>query len=836
MAQLPVDAVLPRLCQTLEQQTRVVLQAPPGAGKTTRVPLALLDAPWLRGRRIIMLEPRRLATRAAAHFMARSLGETVGQRVGYRVRLDSRVGPQSRIEVVTEGVLTRMLQRDPALAGVGLVIFDEFHERNLQADLGLALCLEAQAALREDLRIVVMSATLDGEALCRLMDDAPLIRSEGRCYPVAIRHLPPARSRRALSPARAEVVEQAALAVQRALAEESGSVLLFLPGAREIKRLATQLKSVVPADVVVAPLYGNLPQEAQERAIAPAPPGRRKVVLATNIAETSLTIEGIRIVIDTGLVRVPKFEPRSGMTRLETVVLSRASAEQRAGRAGRLEAGVCYRLWPEGQHLVPHAEPEIRVADLAPLVLELAQWGTQDPAELAWLDPPASAGVAQARALLVRLEALTPQGQITTHGEQIAALGLHPRLAHMLLKARALGLGALACDLAALLSERDLLRSGAGSDRDADIHSRLLVVLGEQGGQVDRGALKHVERSARQWRQLLGVDTPTDRSRLSMAGVLLGFAYPDRIARRREGSDGRFLLANGRGARFAHSDRLAQADYLAVAQLEGGEGEACIVLAAELEHSALQSHFADQIEAQTFVRWEAAEAAVSARRQLRLGAVVVAERQLEQVEPEAVVEAMLEGVRQLGIAALPWTQQSRQWQARVALLHELDRGQWPDVSDAALGASIDHWLAPFLNGVSRQAQLQKIDLMAALGSLLSWDQQQRLEALAPTHITVPSGSRIVLDYSTTPPVLAVRLQEMFGAQQTPTLAGGRVAVVLHLLSPARRPLQVTQDLAGFWRGSYHEVKKEMKGRYPKHPWPDDPLQALPTTRAKPRRR
>ncbi len=836
MAQLPVDAVLPRLCQTLEKQTRVVLQAPPGAGKTTRVPLALLDAPWLRGRRIIMLEPRRLATRAAAHFMARSLGETVGQRVGYRVRLDSRVGPQSRIEVVTEGVLTRMLQRDPALAGVGLVIFDEFHERNLQADLGLALCLEAQAALREDLRIVVMSATLDGEALCRLLDDAPLIRSEGRCYPVAIRHLPPARSRRALSPARAEVVEQAALAVQRALAEESGSVLLFLPGAREIKRLATQLKSVVPADVVVAPLYGNLPQEAQERAIAPAPPGRRKVVLATNIAETSLTIEGIRIVIDTGLVRVPKFEPRSGMTRLETVVLSRASAEQRAGRAGRLEAGVCYRLWPEGQHLVPHAEPEIRVADLAPLVLELAQWGTQDPADLAWLDPPASAGVAQARALLVRLGALTPQGQITTHGEQIAALGLHPRLAHMLLKARALGLGALACDLAALLSERDLLRSGAGSDRDADIHSRLLVVLGEQGGQVDRGALKHVERSARQWRQLLGVDTPTDRSRLSMAGVLLGFAYPDRIARRREGSDGRFLLANGRGARFAHSDRLAQADYLAVAQLEGGEGEARIVLAAELEHSALQSHFADQIEAQTFVRWEAAEAAVSARRQLRLGAVVVAERQLEQVEPEAVVEAMLEGVRQLGIAALPWTQQSRQWQARVALLHELDRGQWPDVSDAALGASIDHWLAPFLNGVSRQAQLQKIDLMAALGSLLSWDQQQRLEALAPTHITVPSGSRIALDYSTTPPVLAVRLQEMFGAQQTPTLAGGRVAVVLHLLSPARRPLQVTQDLAGFWRGSYHEVKKEMKGRYPKHPWPDDPLQALPTTRAKPRRR
>ncbi|HGX93957.1 MAG TPA: ATP-dependent helicase HrpB [Candidatus Tenderia sp.] len=833
MSTLPIDTVLPQLRQTLDAHTRAVLQAPPGAGKTTRVPLALLDAPWLRGRKIIMLEPRRLATRSAAHFMARCLGEAVGQRVGYRVRLDTRVGPNTRIEVVTEGILTRMLQRDPALEEVGIVIFDEFHERNLQADLGLALCLEAQAALREELRILVMSATLDGAAVSALLGDAPLIRSEGRCYPVAIRHASPSSGRARGLPPLAQVVP----VVLKALEQESGSILVFLPGAREIKRIESQLRAaVLPDDVVLTPLYGNLPQEVQDRAIAPAPPGQRKVVLATNIAETSLTIEGIRIVVDVGLVRVPTFELRSGMTRLETVQVSQASADQRSGRAGRLEPGVCYRLWPEGLHLVPHGEPEIRTADLAALVLELAQWGSTDPTELVWLDPPPEASVAQARTLLMRLGALDRQGRITAHGEQIARLPLHPRLAHMVIKGQALGLGALACDLAALLSERDVLRSASGPKgrREADIHQRLLVLLGDQVPEVDRGALKHVRESARQWRQALKIGARSDHADLAMAGVLLGFAYPDRIAQRREGGGQRFLLSNGRGAAFISPDALAEADYLVVAQLDGAEGEARIFLAAELTLTLLQRHFGEQMEVAEFVRWDSGAEAVSARRQTRLGALVLQDKTRESVDPEVAVEAMLEGLGQMGIAALPWSKQSRQWQARVQFLHRLDGEAWPDVSDAALEAGAAQWLAPFLHGISRRSHLQRIDLMAALTALLSWQQQRQLETLAPTHISVPSGSRIAIDYASQPPVLAVRLQEMLGAQETPAIAGGRVRLLLHLLSPARRPLQVTQDLAGFWQGSYHEVKKEMKGRYPKHFWPDDPGQALPTARAKPR--
>ena len=833
MSQLPIDAVLPALRQTLASQTRAVLQAPPGAGKTTRVPLALLDAPWLAGRKIIMLEPRRLATRAAANFMACRLGERVGQQVGYRVRLDSQVGSQTRIEVVTEGILTRMLQQDPALSSVGLVIFDEFHERHLQADLGLALCLESQAALREDLRILVMSATLDGERVSVLMEGAPLLRSEGRCYPVSIRYLPatPSSGR-----GRGEWVGQVSAAVLRALDEERGSVLVFLPGAREIKQVESLLRgAVLAADVVLAPLYGNLAQEAQVRAIAPAPAGQRKVVLATNIAETSLTIEGIRVVIDAGLVRVPKFEPRSGMTRLETIQVSQASADQRAGRAGRLAPGVCYRLWPEGRSLIPHSEAEICTADLTALVLELAQWGTTEPAELAWLDPPAEASVAQARELLIRLGALDRHGRITRHGQQIAQLALHPRLAHMVIKGKALGLGALACDLAALLCERDILRTSADSNarRDADILARLPLLQGEQSGAVDRGAIKRVHQSACQWRQILNIAESSGAADFDKAGLLLGLAYPDRIAQRRGESGGRFLLANGRGAKFHDADGLAQADYLAVAQLEGGR-DAHIFLAAKLELSTLECYFGELVETVAFVRWDSALEAVSARQQQRLGAIVVADKALDRVEPETLVAAMLEGVAQLGIGALPWDRQCRQWQARVQFLRRIDGNAWPDVSDEALMAEIKQWLAPFLNGVSRRAHLQKIDLMAALSTLLFWSQQRTLDEQAPTHLVVPSGSRIAVDYSNQPPVLAVRLQEMFGARQTPTLAGGRVKVLLHLLSPARRPLQVTQDLAGFWCGSYLEVKKEMKGRYPKHFWPDDPQQALPTARVKPR--
>ena len=831
MVDLPVDAVLPRLLKTFEDHTRAVLQAPPGAGKTTRVPLALRSAPWLGGGKIVMLEPRRLAARTAARFMAAQLGEEVGETVGYRVRLDSRVGPKTRIEVVTEGVLTRMLQDDPSLDGVAVVIFDEFHERSLQADLGLALCLESQAALREDLRLLVMSATLAGDEVARFLGDAPLIRSEGRSFPVDVRYLAAARGR---TSQRVSPVDAVVPAVCHALAEEPGSLLVFLPGVAEIKRVEARLReAALGDDLIIAPLYGHLSQQAQEQAIAPAPAGLRKVVLATNIAETSLTIEGIRIVIDSGLARRPRFEPRTGMSHLDTVTISRASAEQRRGRAGRLEAGVCYRLWPEGRHLVAQTPAEIVEADLAPLLLELAQWGVGEPAELAWLDPPPEAAVAQARTLLRQLGALDQQNRITAHGRRMVGLALHPRLAHMVLKGVELGLGALACDLAALLSERDPLRHSPM--REPDIHGRLLALLGQRREGVDKGAVQRAREAARQWRRQLGVEGRTDQHDLDQAGLLLAFAYPERIACRRSGAKGRYLLANGRGAAFAQPCALAGAEFLAVAQLAGGEQEGRIELAAQLEPDVLGAHFSDQIETEAFIRWSEAEEAVVMRRQRRLGALVLADEGLRDADPAAIQAAMIEGIRRLGLAALPWDKSSRQWLARLRFLHRLDPQGWPDVSDEQLLARLEQWLGPYLDGVSRRAQLARIDLAAALRGLLDWPRQRRLDEWAPTHLKVPSGSAIALDYDNDPPILAVRLQEMFGAVDTPTIAGGRVKVLLHLLSPARRPLQVTQDLAGFWGGSYGEVKREMKGRYPRHYWPDDPTRAEPTRRAKPRK-
>jgi len=831
---LPVGDALQPLADALAHARAAVLQAPPGAGKTTLVPLTLLGAPWLAGRRILMLEPRRLATRAAARRMADMLGETVGQTVGYRTRLDTRVSGGTRIEVLTEGILIRLLQDDPALDGVGFVVFDEFHERSLDADLGLALTLEARRALREDLRLLVMSATLDGEPVARLIGDAPVVTSAGRSFAVEVRHLerPPAD----------RIASAVVSVIRRALAETEGSLLVFLPAGAEIRRAARLLAEVeLDPDIIVAPLYGDLPQDAQDEAIRPAPEGRRKIVLATPIAETSLTIEGIRIVIDSGLMRVPRFEPRSGMTRLETVRVSQASAEQRRGRAGRLAPGVCYRLWPEAEQaqLRRFIAPEILEADLAPLALELARWGSADPAALAWLDAPPAAAYAQARELLRSLAALDEGGRITAHGRDMAMLGLHPRLAHMLLEARRMGRGRLAAATAALLGERDILKAGPGQ-RDADLRWRVELLHGDarspglpRGVTLERGALARARQAARQSEQRLRLrdgDALDPRD----SGRVLALAYPDRVAQRRSGSHGQFLLSNGRGAELPAADPLAAEDFLAVAELDGEKRVARIFLAAPLSRAEIEEDFAGAIATVESVAWDARAEAVLARRQQLLGALVLKDEPLAEPPAERVAAAMLDGIRALGLAALPWTRDAESLRRRVLFLRRLDpAAEWPDLADAALLADLEEWLAPYLAGVTRRSQLERLDLAALLRQRLAWEQQQALDRLAPTHVRVPSGSRLPIDYGAGDvPVLAVRLQEMFGARETPSVAGGRVPLLLHLLSPAGRPLQVTRDLAGFWAGSYPVVRSEMRGRYPKHAWPDDPLAAAPTARAK----
>jgi len=841
---LPVDEVIPSLKAALDRANNAVLQAPPGAGKTTRVPLALLDEAWLNGKRILMLEPRRLAARNAAYYMARQMGESVGETVGYRVRMDSRVSERTRIEVLTEGVFTRLLQADPALTGVGLAIFDEFHERSLQADVGLALCADIQSALRDDLRLLVMSATLDGEAVSKLLAHAPVITSTGRSFPVDIRYLPP-EPRRAAGSA---FLDHVAAAVKRAHAEESGSILVFLPGVGEIKRVERSLREAgLGAQTQICPLYGELAQDAQEQAILPATAGRRKVVLATTIAETSLTIEGIRVVIDSGRARVPRFDPVCGLTRLTTVNVSQASAEQRRGRAGRLGPGVCYRLWSEGAHhkLPEYNRPEILDADLASMALDVAQWGVGDPQALAWLDLPPPAHYAQAHQLLQELAALDNKGMITTHGRRMAQLAMHPRLAHMVLAGIELNLGALACDVAALLEERDVIRG----ERDADLKLRLQVLhtgkpsplalsqreRASRQEEIDRTACARVRKQAQQWRRQLQIpDRATERTQ--HVGLLLAYAYPDRIAQHRPGKEPRYLLANGRGAAFARHEPLSAEEYIVAAHLDGVQKEARIFLAAFISRAELEEHFTALIAPRDIIEWDARNECVQARRQRHLGALILDDAPLNDPDPQAVTRSMLVGIRDMGINSLPWNKDLRAWRQRVQFLHRLEPQHWPDVTDERLLATLYDWLAPYLNGVTRRAHLNDIDLHAALTGLLSWEQQRALDKLAPTHFTVPSGSRIPIDYDNDPPVLAVRLQEMFGLHETPRIAGGRVALLLHLLSPARRPVQVTQDLAGFWANSYFDVRKDLKGRYPKHYWPDDPLQAQATARAKPRSR
>ena len=838
MNALPIDAILPSLRQALGERDEAVLEAPPGAGKTTRVPLALLDEPWLTGQGILMLEPRRLAARAAAERLAAELGEKVGDTVGYRIRLDSKVGPKTRIEVVTEGILTRRLQDDPALEGVGLVIFDEFHERSLDADLALALTLNGRELLRDTpLKVLVMSATLEGERLSALLDEAPVVRSEGRMFPVDLRWGRPWQAGEFIEPRVVQTVLQA-------LADEPGSLLVFLPGQAEIRRVAEQLGEALAGrdEVLLCPLHGELELSAQRAAIEPAPPGKRKVVLATNIAETSLTIDGVRVVVDAGLARVPRFDPGSGMTRLETQRISRASATQRAGRAGRLEPGVCYRLWSEAQHeqLPAYGTAEILQADLAGLALQLGRWGVA-PEELAWLDVPPAAAYAQARELLARLGALNDSGALNAHGQAMAELPAHPRIAHLLLRGQALGLGSLACDVAALLGERDILR-GAG----ADLHERTALLAGESAGnRASRGAVQRAKQLARQFRGYLRgkpSEPVTDPEHPRWLGALLAFAYPDRVARQRREGGGEYRLANGRAAQFGEPDALMKEPWLVVADLGSRQGqrEERIYLAAALDAALFDTVLAEQVKVHDELDWDEREGVLRAERQRKVGELVLSREALPGLDAEARSRALLGLVRRKGLELLPWTPELRQWQARVNLLRRLDlegkgESEWPDVSDAALLASLEDWLLPYLGKVSRLAHFANLELPGILHGLLPWPLPQRLDELAPRTLQVPSGSNIRLDYSEFPPVLAVRLQELFGLADTPRIAGGRLAVKLHLLSPAQRPVQVTQDLANFWRSTYAEVKKDLKGRYPKHYWPDDPLIAEPTARAKPRK-
>ena len=836
---LPIDSALPALRDALRARTAAVLQAPPGAGKTTRVPLALLEEGWLGGAKIVMLEPRRLAARAAAHRMARTLGDEVGGTVGYRVRLDTRVSRRTRIEVVTEGVLTRMIQEDPSLDGVGLLIFDEFHERSLNADLGLALSLQSQSLLRDDLRLLVMSATLDGAPVATLLGEpalrsgqpAPIVTSEGRAFPVEVRWAQRAPAGR--------IEESVAAAVVEAALREPGDLLVFLPGVREIRRVESLLGDrALPPGTRVFPLHGTMPQELQDAAIRPSEPSERKVVLATSIAETSLTIEGVRVVVDSGLARVPRFSARTGMSRLETVRVSRAAAEQRRGRAGRVAPGTCVRLWSEAEHagLVPFMRPEILEADLAPLALELASAGITDAGELRWLDPPPAPALAQARELLRELEAVGDDGRITPHGRRMAQLAVHPRLAHMLVIARDEGTGATACDLAALLAERDVLR-GDRAAPDADVRLRLDLLRGARepdyvrGWTVDRDALRRARAESGQLRRALGV-AAGEASRDEDAGELLALAYPDRVGQRRPGGAARFLLRNGRGAAFSEPQALSESPWLVAAELDDARPESRVFLAAPLDEETVRARFGAQLESDDVVEWDASARTVSARRRERLGAIVLRDVAVREPDPALVARAVIDAVRREGLGILPWTDASRRLRERLRFLHRLAPHDWPDVGDEALLGRLDDWLAPLL-GQGARGGLDRVDMTDALLGGLTWRARQALDELAPTHVMVPSGSRIPVDYADPEsPVLAVRLQELFGLAETPAVGGGRVPLTLHLLSPAHRPVQVTRDLAGFWRTSYFDVRKDLRGRYPKHHWPENPMDAAPTNRAK----
>ncbi len=807
-AALPVAAVLPALDAALAHGPAALLTAPPGSGKTTLVPLALRDAAWLAGGGIVMLEPRRLAARRAAERMAELLGERPGGAVGYTTRHDRRVGPDTRVEVVTEGVLTRRLLDDPSLPGIGLVIFDEFHERSLEADLALVLCREIREVLRPDLRLLIMSATLDVEGLLAGLGEIPCLAAEGRLFPVDIVWLGGDTAR---------LEARVAAAVRRALEETAGDVLVFLPGMADIRRAERQLHERLDrARIDVRPLHGDLPPAAQQAAIAPSPPGRRKVVLASAVAETSLTIEGVTAVVDSGLARRSVWSPRTGMSRLVTVPAGRANAEQRRGRAGRLAPGVCYRLWSEAEDRGRPAQlpPEIVDADLAPLVLDLAAWGAADPAGMGWPTPPPVAALTRATELLHQLGALDGRGRITPHGRELGRLPLHPRLAHMILQGRRLGLAGTATALAALLSGRDPWREAG-----PDLAPRLARL---RGG----GLPEELARSLRQLHRLAG--TAGHAVEPERCGPALALAFPERIAQRR-GPPGSFRLASGRGAVIDAGDPLAGEDWLLAAELDDTGADARIRLAARLTRDELEQAAAGRMAWHDEVTWDRRQQAVTARRQLRLGALVLRETMVDDPDPALTAAALLQGLEEAGLAALAWTGEALSLRRRMAFLHRHEPAAWPGTDDAAMFETVRSWLSS--HAVRRLAE---IDIGAVLAGLLDPAARRRLDAEAPAHVTVPSGSRLAVDYGEDPPVLPVRLQEMLGSSTTPAVRGGRTPLVLHLLSPAHRPIAVTGDLARFWAIGYPAVRKDLRGRYPKHVWPEDPLTAAPTARAKPR--
>jgi len=833
----PIASLLPELIETLASATRLVLEAPPGAGKTTQVPPALLEAPWLKERRIVMLEPRRIATRAAAEFMAVERGELVGETIGYRIRFENRTSAKTRIEVVTEGILTRMIQDDPELSGVGAIVFDEFHERHLHGDLGAALALDVQANLRPDLRLVVMSATLQGARIERWLD-APRLSSEGRSFPVRITH-PPAR-------ANEDGLAHLRRAIEQALVENEGDVLVFLPGKREIDKARSALQLIAregasATTIDIVPLHGELSLEEQHAALAPAARGTRRIVLATNVAESSLTLPGIRAVVDTGLAREPRFDPNSGFSRLETVNISQASADQRAGRAGRLGPGACYRLWPQSKRLDAERTPEIAQAELAPLALELAAWGSDD---LRWLDPPPTGSFAQARDLLDKLGALDRDGRITALGRRMLGAGMHPRLAAMIARAPAQEV-ALSCDIAALIEARNPLRGADARNDDFRVRVRALEAWRSRDRTAarnlgaDAGALAVIAQAANAARRRAGVRETRENAqgdRLEVGNLLL-HAFADRIARQDPANPRRYQLANGRGARLLDESALYGEPWIAIVDLKYDERDSLIYAAAPFDPDLLERDFAQRFVRERVVRWNRDTRAVDAFEQRRFDAIVLDRRSVPPL-PEDAVPAMLAAVRELGLDALPWSDHARELRLRVEAL----RAWWPelglpDFSDANLIATLDDWLAPYLSGKRRLDALSPAELSEALSARIDYALRAALDEHAPSAIRVPSGLERRIQYAPgESPVLAVKLQELFGLADTPRIAGGRVPLTLHLLSPAGRPIQVTQDLKSFWERTYPEVKKELKGRYPKHPWPDDPWTAQATHRAKPRGR
>jgi ATP-dependent helicase HrpB len=815
---LPIDAVLDELSATLESTNAAVLVAPPGAGKTTRVPLALLDAPWAKTKKIIVLEPRRIAARASAERMAKTLGERAGETVGYRVRFGSKISRATRIEVVTEGIFSRQILDDPELSDVAAVLFDEFHERSLDADLGLALARDAQTGLREDLRILVMSATLDGARVARLLGDAPVVASEGRAFPVETRYL----GRKPDVP----LERQMADAIAAALRADPGSVLAFFPGAAEIRRTETFLKErIQDAAIEIVPLFGALDAAVQDRAIAPAPKGHRKVVLATSIAETSLTIEGVRIVVDCGLARVPRYEPDIGLTRLETVRASRAAVDQRRGRAGRTEAGVCYRLWDEPQtaSLSPFTQPEILSADLSSLVLDAAQWGVTDPTTLPFLDPPPAPALKEAKSLLHELGALDDGGRITPEGKSLRALALPPRLSRMIVDAARFGAAQPAAEIAAILTERGL--GGDGADLDARL---------DQFRRDRTPRAQSARDLARRWAsQVTAGSSPSAESGELSSGIMLAFAFPDRVARNR--GNGSFVLANGRGAAIEQTSRLARAPYIAVGELTGTAASGRILLAAPITQGEIEDHFADQIETVDDISFDRGALALRGRRRRSLHAVTLSEAPLALTPSAETARVFADGLVAAGLDKLPWSKAAIQWRDRVMFLRKAEGEPWPDLSDHALAARREDWLVPALYDKTALKEVSAGDLSEALMALLPWDLRARLDREAPTHFEAPTGTQLAIDYEAEQgPTIAVRLQELFGLNTHPAIAGGAVPLVLELLSPAQRPVQVTRDLPGFWRGSYAAVRSDLRGRYPRHPWPDDPANAAPTRRAKPR--